>query len=85
MVVNGVSHRGPVRAGSLRHPAQEIIADFAGGFFRGKTVPGLVGPDITPFNGGRDIQLTGQVSDIPGVGLGLVTAQLVVKVGHVEP
>jgi hypothetical protein len=74
VVVDGVSHCHPIRAGSVRYLSQEVIADFAGGFFRGKTVLGLICSDITPFYGGRDIQLAGQVSDIPGIGFGLGTA-----------
>jgi hypothetical protein len=72
---------------SLNRPgdlSQEGITHLTGCFFQGKTLPSLIGFDITPFDSSWQVQLPSQVGNVPGVSLSISPTQLMVKMSHVQ-
>ena len=84
VVVNSMAYCCQVSSNRFGNLRQEGIAHLPCCLFRGKAMPGLMGTDIARLYSGWDVQLMSQLSNIPGVGFGLSTSQLVVEVSHVQ-
>jgi len=59
MVVNGMPDGNLISSNGLGDLGQEGIAHLTRCLLQGKTLPGLIGFDITPFESSREVKLAG--------------------------
>jgi len=84
LVVGVVPDGHAVRADAGGHVGQESVAHLACCLLDGDLAGTGVRRHIPPFDGGRQAPLVGQRSDELGIGVGLLAAQFVIQVSHVQ-
>ncbi|MBA7574058.1 hypothetical protein ES708_15860 [subsurface metagenome] len=84
VVVSGMPRRHPPGADGPGCLCQEAVSYLTGGFFQRQALSGLVALHIPFLDSGWNTELSGQLGNIVGIGVGISAPELVVEVSYVQ-